>query len=110
MAWLSERAAVLPHHKLHGKPAGAWGLGSGVPWQFAALTEIVSYVCWLGKKFTNSQDRRALFESGMKEFELHERAFLSRLMNGDGAGKGYRQISKVMVYIDRKSTRMNSSQ
>src|SRR3546814_8963141 len=38
MAWLSERAAVLPHHKLHGKPAGAWGLGSGVPWQFAALT------------------------------------------------------------------------
>lgn len=100
MAWLSERAAVLPHHKLHGKPAGAWGLGSGVPWQFAALTEIVSYVCWLGEKFTGSQDRRALFESGMNQIELHERALLSRLLNGEGAVKGLRQIPKVTVYLD----------
>src|SRR3546814_18381490 len=95
MAWLSERAEVLPHHKLNGKPAGAWGLGSGVPWQFAALTEIVSYVCWLGKKFTNSQDRRALFESGMNQIELHERALLSRLLNGDRSEE--RRVGKECV-------------
>jgi cysteine desulfurase/selenocysteine lyase len=100
MAWLSERAAVLPHHKLNGKPDGAWGLGSGVPWQFAALTEIVSYVCWLGGKFIAGQDRRALFESGMNQIELHERALLSRLLNGEGAVKGLREIPKVTVYLD----------
>lgn len=100
LAWLSERAAVLPHHKLHGKPAGAWGLGSGVPWQFAALTEIVSYVCWLGGQFSPGQSRRSLFESGMSRIELHERALLSRLLNGEGAIKGLRQIPKVKVYLD----------
>ncbi|MGB3289190.1 MAG: aminotransferase class V-fold PLP-dependent enzyme [Burkholderiaceae bacterium] len=100
MAWLSERAAVLPHHKLNGKPAGTWALGSGVPWQFAALTEIVSYVCWLGEQFTDSRDRRALFESGMNRIELHERALLSRLLNGEGAVQGLRNIPKVTVYLD----------
>lgn len=99
-AWFSERAAVLPHHKLHGKAAGAWNLGSGTPWQFAALTEIVSYVCWLGGKFSASHDRRDLFASGMSQIELHERALLSRLLNGDGPIKGLRHIPEVKVYLD----------
>jgi len=100
MAWLSERAAVLPHHKLNGKDACAWNLGSGTPWQFAAITEIVSYVCWLGGKFSTSRDRRTLFESGMSRIELHERALLSRLLNGEDPVKGLRHIPKVKVCLD----------
>lgn len=100
MAWLSDRAAVLPHHKLQGKNADAWGLGSGTPWQFAAMTEIVSYVCWLGGKFTDSRDRRDLFASGMTRIELHERALLSRLLEGSGSVEGLRHIPKVKVHLD----------
>ncbi|WP_298013033.1 aminotransferase class V-fold PLP-dependent enzyme [uncultured Castellaniella sp.] len=100
VAWLSDRAAVLPHHKLHGKDAGFWGLGSGTPWQFAAMTEIVSYVCWLGERFTDSRDRRDLFASGMTRIELQERALLSRLLDGGGSVRGLRHIPGVTVYLD----------
>jgi len=100
MAWLSDRAAVLPHHKLHGKDANFWGLGSGTPWQFAAMSEIVSYVCWLGGKFTDSRDRRDLFVSGMTRIELQERALLSRLLDGNGTIQGVRHMPKVKVYLD----------
>lgn len=99
-AWLSDRASRLPHHKLNGKAANAWGLGSGIPWQFAAMTEIVSYVCWLGAKFADSQDRRDLFVSGMQHIELHERALLSRLLDGAGAVAGLRQLPNVKVHLD----------
>src|SRR3546814_14241795 len=36
----------------------------------------------------------------MNQIELHERALLSRLLNGDGPVKGLRQIPKVTVYLD----------
>jgi hypothetical protein len=65
ISWLSNRASVLPHHKLRGKKADFWDLGSAAPWQFSVVTEIVNYVCWLGGKFIDSNDRRALFVSGI---------------------------------------------
>src|SRR3546814_18720991 len=36
----------------------------------------------------------------MNQIELHERALLSRLLNGYGPVKGLRQIPKVTVYLD----------
>lgn len=100
MAWLSDRAAVLPHHKLDGKSNGVWDLGSSAPWQFGAITEIVDYVCWIGEEFSPDTDRRALFATGMKQIALHEQALLSRLLIGDGAVKGLRHIPKVKVFLD----------
>ncbi|MGB3742117.1 MAG: aminotransferase class V-fold PLP-dependent enzyme, partial [Castellaniella sp.] len=100
LAWLSDRAATLPHHKLNGKDNSFWELGSGVPWQYAAISEIVSYVCWVGATATNSKDRRTLFASGMQQIEEHERALLDRLLNGDESIPGLRHIPNVMVHLD----------
>jgi hypothetical protein len=87
LSWVSERAAVLPHHKLAGKKPDFWDLGSSAPWQFAVLTEIVDYVCWLGGQFTGATDatpdRRALFVAGIGHIELHERALLAALLDGN---------------------------
>lgn len=123
LAWLSERAAALPHHKLSAKPEGFWDLGSSSPWQFAVVTEIADYVCWLGRQAlrelpelaaaveagtgagAEEPSRRALFAAGIERIMLHERALLARLLDGngdgdDGARCGLRRMPGVQVFLD----------
>ena len=102
MSWLSERASVLPHHKLAGKKKDFWDLGSAAPWQFAVVTEIVNYVCWLGGRFIASDDRRTLFASGIQSIELHERALLARMLNGSEGIAGLRRMDGVKVFLDHE--------
>ncbi|MDP9928565.1 aminotransferase class V-fold PLP-dependent enzyme [Variovorax paradoxus] len=100
LSWVSERAALLPHHKLAGKKPDFWDLGSSAPWQFAVLTEVVDYVCWLGGHFSDATERRALFVAGIAHIELHERALLAALLDGSGKARGLRQIEGVKVFLD----------
>lgn len=100
IAWLSERAAVLPHHKMTSKEAKVWELGSPAISQFAVVTEIVNYVCWLARKFINSSDRRELFACGMEKIVLHERALMDRMLNGTDEIAGLRNIKGVNVFVD----------
>ena len=113
LAWLSDRAAALPHHKLSAKPEGFWDLGSSSPWQFAVVTEIADYVCWLGEQAlhelpglagsgASAPNRRALFAAGIERIALHERALLARLLQGgDGdAPPGLRTQPGVQVFLD----------
>ena len=100
ISWLSERASILPHHKLGGKTENFWDLGSAAPWQFSVVTEIVDYVCWLGGKFTDSDERRALFVCGINQIALHERALLSRMLNGTTETAGLRRLNGVKVFLD----------
>ncbi|MFL6693392.1 MAG: aminotransferase class V-fold PLP-dependent enzyme, partial [Ramlibacter sp.] len=99
-SWLSDRLAVLPHHRLAAKRPDFWDLGSAAPWQFAVMTEIVNYVCWIGGHFSDDQDRRALFARGMERIGLHERALLARLLDGSRSVPGLRSIAGVTVLLD----------
>lgn len=102
-SWLSDRAAKLPHHKLGAKKADVWDLGSTAPWQFSVLTKIVDYVCWVGDVATNGREvptRRERFVRGMEAIELHERALLSRLLEGSGETPGLRAMQHVQVFLD----------
>ena len=99
-SWISERLAVLPHDKLAGKPAGYWDLGSVAPWQFAVVTAIVDYVCWIGEQSGGAGDRRALFARGMECIGLHERALLARLLQGSDGVPGLRRIAGATVLLD----------
>jgi selenocysteine lyase/cysteine desulfurase len=100
IAWLSDRAAELPHHKLIAKTSGEWELGSPVPAQFAVVIEIVNYVCWIGSKFIDSNDRRELFVKGMSCIALHERALMFRMLNGTDKVTGLRNLKGVNVFLD----------
>lgn len=100
VSWLSPRAARLPHHKLAGKDADFWNLGSAAPAQYAMVSQIVDYVCWLGSRFSDSQDRRSLFACGMEKIALHERALLSIMLNGDESAPGLRHMPGVRVFLD----------
>lgn len=102
IGWVSDRVANMPHHKLIGKAPNVWELGSPTPGQYAVISEIVNYVCWLGEKFTNSNDRRELFEKGMEQIKLHERALLERMLNGTNDIEGLRKMKNVNVLMDNK--------
>jgi len=102
-AWLSDRAARLPHHKLGAKKPDVWDLGSSAPWQFAVVTAIVDYVCWLGGQAPTASGvtgRRELFVLGMQAIGLHERALLSRLLDGGGEVPGLRHMKHLRVFLD----------
>jgi selenocysteine lyase/cysteine desulfurase len=102
LAWLSDRAALLPHHKLAAKKPDFWDLGSAAPWQFAVMSEIVDYVAWLGAQSGAAGDRRALFARGIEKIELHERALLARLLDGSAATPGLRHQRGVQVFLDHE--------
>ena len=90
----------MPHHKLAGSKKDYWDLGSSAPAQFAAATEIVNYVCWIGDQFTQSSDRRARFVCGMDRIERHERALLAHMLNGSEGIMGLRSLPGVNVFLD----------
>jgi cysteine desulfurase / selenocysteine lyase len=102
-SWLSDRAAILPHHKLGGAQEGSWNLGSSAPWQYAVLVAIVDYVCWLGGHEAAGLDpgsSRHRFEAGMEAIGSHERALLSRLLKGSADATGLRNLKHVTVHFD----------
>ncbi|MGO2386419.1 MAG: aminotransferase class V-fold PLP-dependent enzyme [Psychrobacter sp.] len=102
VGYVSERLAKLPHNKLIAKPHDYWQLGSPAPAHFAALTEIVNYVCWLGEQFITSTNRRELFVEGMTHIKLHERALMHAMLEGTENVQGLRHIDGVDVYLDCK--------
>jgi len=100
LAWLSDRAAALPHDKLSGKPTAYWDLGSSDPAQYAMFSEIINYVCALGQHETNDSAQRIQFVTGMQMIALHERALLARLLNGTAQTTGLRELQNLDVYLD----------
>lgn len=98
--YASPRLAALTHRKLLLKPQDTFALGTPAPGNFAAMHEIVAYVCEIGGYFTNETDTRTLFCEGMRRIHLHERALLHRMLEGSEEVPGLRRIRGVTVYAD----------
>ena len=94
--YVSDRVAVMEHHKLLAKPEKEWELGTFPHPNFAAITAVVDYVCWLGGHFTDATDRRTLFVTGMDR-----RADLPR--------SARRRKSRKPAHIRRKQARAPTS-
>ena len=99
-AYVSERVAELPHHKLIAKEQSTFELGTSAPANFAAAMEIIEYVCEIGKHFIDTCDKKALFDEGMHRIHLQERALLYRLLEGTDEVSGLRHIKGVRVCVD----------
>ena len=98
--YVSDRVAVMEHHKLLAKPEKEWELGTFPHPNFAAISAVVDYVCWLGAKFSSETDRRALFCAGMERIHLQEHSLLIHMMEGTDKVPGLRHIPGVEVYLD----------
>lgn len=100
-AYVSNRVAELPHHKLIAKDQSVFELGTSAPGNFAAALEIINYVCEIGAHFITSKDRRELYLEGMKRIHLQERALLYRMLEGTKEVPGLRHIKGVTVFADK---------
>ena len=98
--YVSERVAKLPHDKLEAKPEKEWELGTYSPANFAALTKIVDYICWLGSKFSDSTDRKELYTVGMNKIYAYEKHLFNLLLDGTKDVPGLRNMDGVEVYFD----------
>ncbi len=99
-AYVSDRVAALPHHKLIAKEQSVFELGTSAPGNFAAAMEIINYVCDIGKHFMETTDKKALYDEGMRRIHLHERALLYRMLEGTEEIPGLRHIPGVTVCVD----------
>lgn len=99
-AYVSDRVASLPHHKLTAKEQKVFELGTSAPGNFAAAMEIINYVCEIGKHFIDSDNKKKLYDEGMKHIHLHERALLYRMLEGTDKIPGLRHIPGVTVCVD----------
>ena len=99
-AWVSDRVAALPHHKLIAKEQNVFELGTSAPANFKAAMEIIDYVCSIGRYYIASSDKKTLYNEGMERIHLHERALLHRLLEGTESVPGLRHIDGVKVFVD----------
>jgi len=101
--YVSNRMSMLPHQRLIDAEEKSWMIGSPVVGSFAAITEVVNYVCWIGEKFISNDNRRRLFEEGMKRINLHEKALMNEMLEGNGTLKGIRYLPNINIYFDSKN-------
>lgn len=99
-AYVSDRVAAFPHHKLTAKEQRVFELGTSAPGNFAAAMEIINYVCEIGAHYITDTNRKVLFTEGMNRIHLHERALLYRLLEGTEETPGLRHIPGVTVCVD----------
>jgi len=99
-AYLSDRAAKLPHDKLEAKPEKEWELGTFPHPNFAAMSAVVDYVCWIGSHFTKAIGRRELYVEGISRIHAQEFSLLQHMMDGTEQVPGLRHIPGVEVYLD----------
>ena len=99
-AYVSDRVAALPHHKLTAKAPQVFELGTSTPGNFAAMREVIDYVCMIGANYIGASDKRTLFVEGMRRIHLQERALLHRLLEGSAQVPGLRHIPGVTVFVD----------
>src|SRR5699024_1506612 len=77
-----------------------WTTGSPMVGAFAAVSEVVNYVCWIGAQFSTSKKKRELFEMGMNKINSYERELMKRMLDGSENVTGLRGISNVTLYFD----------
>lgn len=101
-AYVSDRVVKFPHHKLIAKPQETFELGTSAPANFAAMMEVINYVCFIGEHYIGKKSRRETYLEGMRRIHLQERALLNRMLEGSDDVKGLRHIKGVTVYVDTK--------
>lgn len=80
--YVSDRVSTMPHHRLLATEENNWDLGSSTPSFFAGFTEIINYICRIGRFFTESNNRREQIVSGMEAILKQEHALMQRLLEG----------------------------
>lgn len=102
-AWMSDRLASLPHHRLLATEPSNWDLGSKTPAHYAGFSKVIDYICMVGSFYSDSGDRRELIVEGMSRIHAQEQAILERLLNGSENISGINELKNVKVHFEKEN-------
>jgi selenocysteine lyase/cysteine desulfurase len=100
VAWVSDRLANVPHDQLYGAPSNVWELGTRDTSAYAAFSEVVRYLEWLGAEAGDDPDSstpRELIERAAVAIRDQEQDLVDAMMWGIGGLPGLGQLDNVHV-------------
>ena len=98
VAWVSDRLATAPHDQLDGAPANVWELGTRDASAYAAFSEVVRYLEWLGGEVGDPEvPARARIEAAAAAIGDQEQDLVDAMMWGTGGLPGLGQLDNVTV-------------
>ena len=97
VAWVSDRLANAPHDQLDGAPANVWELGTRDTSAYAAFSEVVRYLEWLGAEVGEADEPRAQIEAAAVAIHDQEQDLVDAMVWGAGGLPGLGQLESVNV-------------
>ena len=97
VAWVSDRLATVPHDQLAGAPENVWELGTRDASAYAAFSEVVRYLEWLGAEVSPGGAPRQLIEAAAAAIRGQEQDLVDAMMWGTGGLLGLGQLDTVTV-------------
>jgi len=100
VAWVSDRLANAPHDQMLGAPSNVWELGTRDTSAYAAFSEVVRYLEWLGREVAGDADQaepRAQIEQAAAAIRDQEQDLVDAMMWGTGGLPGLGQLDAVHV-------------
>jgi len=102
VAWISDRLTQLPHNSLDNGPEDNWEMGTRDSGAYATLSDVVSYMEWLGEQclgeqLNDSTDRRDKFLAAGEAIHAQEKSLTDAMINGVGNLPGLAAMETVTI-------------
>jgi selenocysteine lyase/cysteine desulfurase len=97
LGWISERITALPHEALIGGPKRNWELGTRDVGAFAAFSDVIAYLDWLGGEVADETDRRRRIEAAGQAIHDFEADLTRALIDGTDGQTGLRHLPGITV-------------
>ncbi|MCF2903919.1 aminotransferase class V-fold PLP-dependent enzyme [Octadecabacter sp. CECT 8868] len=97
LAWISDKLTELPHEALIGGPRNNWELGTRDTGSYAATSDVIAYLDWLGGEVSTETDARKRIEAAGKAIRSYETHLTNALIGGTGNLPGLRELAGVTI-------------
>ena len=92
VGWASDRLTACTKETVIGGPPASWEMGTRDTGSYATFSDVVGYLAWLGRQYTDEQDRRACLEAAGRAIHDHEQALAGAMVHGTGNLRGLADI------------------
>ena len=97
MAWISPELSRVSHDHLDGTAEDFWELGTRDVANYAATSEVVNYLDWLGSQFSDSNDLATRLGAAGRAIHAQEAGLLKAMLQGVDDQAGLANIPGVSV-------------
>ena len=102
VAWVSDRLTSLVHEQLRNGPSEAWEFGTRDTGSYATMSDVVSYLDWLGTEVLGTEgseanDRRKRLVAAGQAIKAHEKILTDTMLNGKDNLKGVSELDSVDI-------------